>query len=120
MSIFQLSDLLYLQGKAGKPYLEFLCSQSLSVGVYVLPVGAVDHQSAHGEDEVYYAARGRGMLYLDDKEGGHDQRVEPGSVIFVGAGVEHRFHDISEDLVLVVFFAPPEGSRAKEKVRPAG
>ena len=33
--------------------------------------------------------------------------VEPGSVVFVPAGETHRFTDITEDLALVVVFAPP-------------
>ena len=32
-----------------------------------------------------------------------------GSVIFVERAVEHRFVDITEDLTVLVFFAPPEG-----------
>ena len=38
--------------------------------------------------------------------------VGPGSVVFVPAGEAHRFTDITEDLALVVVFAPPYGSRA--------
>ena len=34
--------------------------------------------------------------------------ISAGSVIFVAAEVEHRFHDIAEELVLLVFFAPAE------------
>jgi hypothetical protein len=30
--------------------------------------------------------------------------------VYVGATVPHRFHDIEEQLRLLVFFAPPEGS----------
>jgi hypothetical protein len=33
-------------------------------------------------------------------------------VVFVAASVPHRFHDITEQLEIVVFFAPPEGSAA--------
>jgi hypothetical protein len=33
-------------------------------------------------------------------------------VLFVPANEEHRFHDITEDLVLLVFFGPAYGSRA--------
>jgi hypothetical protein len=36
--------------------------------------------------------------------------VVPGSLIFVERAVEHRFVDITEDLTVLVFFAPPEGS----------
>ena len=38
--------------------------------------------------------------------------VGPGSVVFVPAGEPHKFTEISEDLALVVVFAPPYGSRA--------
>jgi mannose-6-phosphate isomerase-like protein (cupin superfamily) len=78
----------------------------LSVGLYRLAAGSQDRQQPHGEDEVYYAVSGRGRLRV----GADDQAVEPGTVAFVGARVDHRFHDITEDLTLLVFFAPAEGS----------
>jgi quercetin dioxygenase-like cupin family protein len=37
-----------------------------------------------------------------------DREVSVGSVIFVAAEVEHRFHDITEELAVLVFFAPAE------------
>jgi hypothetical protein len=33
--------------------------------------------------------------------------------VYVAAGVDHRFHDIAEDLALLVFFAPAEYSRSQ-------
>jgi quercetin dioxygenase-like cupin family protein len=42
--------------------------------------------------------------------GSDDQAVSAGSIIFVAANVEHRFYDISEELVVLVFFAPAESS----------
>ena len=47
---------------------------------------------------------GRGRFRV----GGHDRPVGPGSIIFVEAGAEHRFHTITEDLTVLVVFAPPE------------
>ena len=38
----------------------------------------------------------------------HDRPVGPGTIIFVEAGVEHRFHSITSDLTVLVVFAPPE------------
>ena len=38
--------------------------------------------------------------------------VGPGSVIYVPAGEEHRFTGVTEDLALIVIFAPPYGSRS--------
>jgi quercetin dioxygenase-like cupin family protein len=42
---------------------------------------------------------------------GEQQEVRAGSIVFVAAGVEHRFHDIAEDLLTLVFWAPPRHSR---------
>ena len=37
-------------------------------------------------------------------------REVAGSVIFAPPGLPHRFHSITEDLRLLVFFAPAEGT----------
>ncbi|MDQ6876886.1 MAG: cupin domain-containing protein [Candidatus Dormibacteraeota bacterium] len=85
---------------------EVLRSDLLSVGLYLLPAGATDDQEPHGEDEVYYVVRGRAVLRV----GVEDHPVQTGTLLFVPAMAVHFFHDISEELVLVVFWAPPEGS----------
>ncbi len=53
---------------------------------------------------MYYVLRGRARMRV----GAEDRAVGAGSVIFVAAEVEHRFHDIAEELALLVFFAPAE------------
>ena len=88
---------------------EVLRSDLLSVGVYTLQAGALDDQKPHDEDEVYYTVRGRSMFSVD----GGEHRVQPGTLLFVPAKAEHRFHDIEEELILVVFWAPPEGTGAR-------
>jgi mannose-6-phosphate isomerase-like protein (cupin superfamily) len=103
-NFFQISDLLKLREGAGKLYLEFLRVPALSAGVYVLPAGAPDPQRPHNEDELYYVIRGRARM----KVGEEQQEIGAGSVIFVGARVEHRFYDIEEELAVLVFFAPAE------------
>lgn len=80
-----------------------LRSDLLSVGVYVLPAGGLDGQLPHDEDEVYFAVRGRAKFRV----GGEDHPVEPGTLLFVAAKQAHHFHQIEEELVLVVFWAPP-------------
>jgi quercetin dioxygenase-like cupin family protein len=40
--------------------------------------------------------------------GGEDREVSAGSLIYVAAEVEHRFYDIEEEIVVLVFFAPAE------------
>jgi len=108
MDVRETSDLLDARRRAGKPYLEFLRVPSMSCGLYELPKGGPDRQRPHSEDEVYYVIRGRAQIRV----GSEDRTVRPGSVVFVPALMDHRFHDIEEDLALLVFFAPPEGTGA--------
>jgi mannose-6-phosphate isomerase-like protein (cupin superfamily) len=75
---------------------------AMSVGVYVLTAGSSDEQTPHDEDEVYYVVRGRAVLRIESSA----RAVGPGDCIFVAAGEDHRFQDISEDLELLVVFAP--------------
>ena len=109
MDAFELADLVAQQKDTGKRYLEFLRVPSLSVGLYALPAGDIDPQQPHDEDEVYYVAKGRAKIMV----AGEDHDIGPGSTVFIGAHVEHRFHSITEDLELIVFFAPPEGSSGR-------
>ncbi len=104
MKAFDIQSLQTQQAAANQLYLEFLRETSMSMGLYVLPAGGIDPQQPHAEDEVYYIISGRGMITVGDEL----QPVAAGSIIFVAAEVEHRFHDISEELVILVFFAPAE------------
>lgn len=104
MQLHALAELLAEQSAGPKAYLEFLRSDSLSVGLYVLHIGDIDRQHPHDEDEIYVVMSGRSRFTAGD-----DTRdVSPGDTIFVAAGVPHRFHDITADLQLIVVFAPPE------------
>ncbi|MGQ0604593.1 MAG: cupin domain-containing protein, partial [Anaerolineales bacterium] len=101
---YELAQLLEQRQAGGKLYLEFLRVPSLSVGIYSLKAGAADTQKPHTEDEVYYVLSGRGQIRVADE----DRSVQPGSMVFVAATVPHKFHSITEDLDLLVFFAPAE------------
>jgi mannose-6-phosphate isomerase-like protein (cupin superfamily) len=103
-NFYHLSELEQERTESGKLYLEFLRVPAMSAGLYVLPAGGTDPQSPHKEDELYYVVSGRARM----KVGSEDQTVTQGNVIFVAAGVEHRFYDISEELTVLVFFAPAE------------
>lgn len=85
-------------------YVEFLKIPSLRTGVYVLPAGGADPQTPHTQDEVYYVVRGLATLLV----AGERCPATPGDTLFVKAGVEHRFVDIREELVLLVFFSAAE------------
>jgi mannose-6-phosphate isomerase-like protein (cupin superfamily) len=80
----------------------------LSGGLYVLEAGATDPQSPHTEDELYVVMAGRARITVGDEV----RDVRAGSIVFVAAGVPHRFHDIAERLVILVVFGPAEYSRA--------
>ncbi|MFN3326393.1 MAG: cupin domain-containing protein, partial [Bryobacteraceae bacterium] len=41
---------------------------------------------------------------------GADHSVSGGTVVYVPAGVPHQFHSVVEDLRVLVFFAPAEGT----------
>jgi len=103
---FETGPLSAKQQESDKLYLEFLRVPSMSLGLYHLPAGGVDPQQPHSEDEVYYVVSGRGMIFV----GGENRPVQAGSIVFVAAQVEHRFHSIAEDLTILVFFAPAEYS----------
>ncbi len=111
MEAFELAELLTTQQSSGRLYHEFLHVPSLSMGLYVLPTGGTDPQQPHSEDEVYYIARGRGQIFV----GGENRLVTAGSIVFVAAGVEHRFHSIEDELHILVFFAPAEYANRPNK-----
>lgn len=90
----------------GHGYVDFFASAKLSVGLAIWRAGSTDRQQPHKEDEVYYVISGRGAILV----AGDERTVQAGSLVFVGAGVEHRFHDIKEDLRVLVFWAPPHSS----------
>jgi quercetin dioxygenase-like cupin family protein len=101
---YQVAEIDQQRAPAGKLYQEFLRVPAMSAGLYVLAPGSSDPQQPHHEDEMYYVVRGRARF-----RAGHDDReVSAGSVIYVAAEVEHRFHDIEEELAVLVFFAPAE------------
>jgi putative acetyltransferase len=111
MQTFALTQIVTQREKSGRAWLEFLRAGSLSMGIYHLKAGEPDPQQPHSEDEVYYVVSGRGKFRAD----GQEQIVGPGTLIFVEKGVAHRLEEISEDLTMLVFFAPPEGSLRKSQ-----
>ena len=100
----------YTAATGGEPnhWAEHMASADLSVGTYSILAGGFDDQEPHREDEIYVVQAGAATLVTDSGTA----EVRPGSVIFVPAGEGHRFTDITEGLALLVFFAPPYGSRA--------
>ncbi len=75
----------------------------LEVEVYA-PRGR-DPQQPHSRNEVYVVMKGRSMFV----DGADRYPVSSGDMIFVPAGVVHRFEDFSDDLAVWVFFYGPNG-----------
>jgi quercetin dioxygenase-like cupin family protein len=100
-ALFEVAELEQLQRQTDDPYYEFLRVPALNCGLYVLPAGSTDRQTPHPEDEVYVVLDGLGVFTVE----GADRTVQRGSVLYVKAGVDHRFHSISEDLSVLVFFS---------------
>jgi len=103
---FELAELLAARERASELYHECVRVPALSAGVYVLPAGGADPQQPHSEDELYYVVRGRGSIVVE----GERQPVAEGTLVFVPAQANHRFVEITEELVVLVFFAPAEST----------
>jgi mannose-6-phosphate isomerase-like protein (cupin superfamily) len=110
MEAHEIADVELRRRAHGRLYEEFVRRPSMSIGLYVLPAGGSDPQQPHAEDEAYLVLRGRARIRV----GAEDREVGPGSVVFVPARLEHRFHDILEELSIAVFFAPAEHSQRLE------
>lgn len=95
-----------LPGSKGERFVELLRHGTLSVELYA-PRGT-DPQTPHTRDEVYVVAHGRGQF----QNGADRHPFGPGDVLFVPAGVVHRFEEFSDDLAVWVFFYGPEGGEA--------
>jgi mannose-6-phosphate isomerase-like protein (cupin superfamily) len=96
-----------LPGPQGERFTALFQHGTLVVELYA-PRGR-DPQSPHTRDEVYVVARGSGWFV----NGPERERFGPGDLLFVPAGVVHRFEDFTDDLVVWVMFYGPEGGEAK-------
>jgi mannose-6-phosphate isomerase-like protein (cupin superfamily) len=92
-----------LPGSNGERYVELFSHGTLNVELYA-PRGT-DPQTPHTRDEVYVVIEGNGTF----RNGTERHPFERGDVLFVAAGVEHRFEEFSDDLAVWVFFYGPEG-----------
>jgi mannose-6-phosphate isomerase-like protein (cupin superfamily) len=91
----------------GAPFKELFQHGTLSVEVY-RPIG-VDRQSVHSRDELYVVIAGRGTFLCGDLR----LPFAPGDLLFVAAGMTHRFEDFTDDFsTWVVFYGPEGGEKA--------
>jgi mannose-6-phosphate isomerase-like protein (cupin superfamily) len=104
MKAFRLDELEAERAANDGAYLQFLRERNMSVGLYALDAGQLDPQLPHQQDEVYFVVSGRADITV----GTETTQVGRGSVIYVPAGVPHKFHHIAESLRVLVVFSPPE------------
>ncbi len=87
----------------GQRSVEVMTHGSMQVKFYA-PRGT-DQQTPHTRDELYVVARGSGTFINGDRR----HLFFTGDVLFVPAGVEHRFEDFTDDFGTWVIFYGPEG-----------
>ncbi|MHA1538183.1 MAG: cupin domain-containing protein [Alphaproteobacteria bacterium] len=87
----------------GMPSVSAFRHGTLEVKLYA-PRGE-DTQSPRTRDEIYVVVRGRGQATIASER----KAFGPSDILFVPAGVDHRFEDFSDDLALWVMFYGPEG-----------
>src|ERR1041385_232174 len=96
---FTVEDLsARLPGPAGERFAVAFERGTLSLELYA-PRGR-DPQKPHSRDEVYVVVTGRGTFSC----GPARESFGPGDVLFVPAGVVHRFEDFTDDLAVWVVF----------------
>src|SRR4051812_27254672 len=98
-----------IPGHRGARFVALFRHGTLSVELYA-PRGS-DPQQPHTRHAAYVVAPGKARLL----NAGVRPAFGPGDVLFVPAGVVHRFEDFSDDLAVWVFFYGPEGGE-----RPSG
>lgn len=93
-----------LAGRTGLQRFEYVIRHgSMKAGLYA-PQDR-DEQGPHRQDELYVVLTGSGRF----EKAGTVVDVGPGDLIFVEAGLEHRFMDFSADFTCWALFWGPAG-----------
>ena len=92
----------------GALFIKLMEHGSMSVEIY-RPV-KTDKQTPHLQDELYVIISGKGE-FLNN---GDLSAFKPGDVLFVPAGIGHRFENFTDDFATwVIFYGPGGGESAK-------
>lgn len=95
-----------IPGPNGERFAELFQHGTLQVELYA-PRGR-DNQGVHSRDEIYVVHRGEGWFVHGERR----DQFGPGDLLFVSAGVPHRFEDFRDDLIVWVLFYGPEGGES--------
>jgi mannose-6-phosphate isomerase-like protein (cupin superfamily) len=101
---FSIADAVkQLQKETDKKFTVLLQHGSMQVE-YFAPQN-IDTQTPHIQDEIYVITSGISNFYIN----GETISCKTGDVIFVPAGMEHRFVNFSDDFATWVIFYGPQG-----------
>jgi len=103
MDRLTISNAVKALQSSDKPFIELFNHGSMVVEYY--KPSEVDLQEPHTRDELYFIASGSGYFVNGDTR----EKFEPGEVLFVPAGVVHRFEEFTPDFATWVIFYGPEG-----------
>ncbi len=82
-----------------------------TMSVSVFAPKTTDFQTPHVQDELYVVMSGTGVFVANNIQ----CSFAPGDVIFVPAGIEHRFVEFTPDFATwVVFYGPLGGEKASD------
>jgi mannose-6-phosphate isomerase-like protein (cupin superfamily) len=112
-AVWSLADALAFHRDGGTAYSQFFEVPEMSAGIYALSAGEEDGQAPHVEDEIYYVISGKAEMLIDGKI----TPVETGATIFVAREIEHRFQNITEDMTILVIFAPRHDREESDRRR---
>ena len=90
-----------------KPFLVLFRRGDFSVELFA-PRGT-DTQQPHDQDEAYIVASGSGMFRRSEERVPFQQ----GDLLFVAAGIPHRFEEFTDDFQTWVIFFGPKGGQAE-------
>jgi len=91
----------------GETEAETMRKEAFSFHVMRFEPGDEDSMHAHAEDEIYCIDRGKATLVTEDES----IDVEPGDVVHLDPGTDHRFTDFDGEFVVTVMYAPAEDSQ---------
>jgi mannose-6-phosphate isomerase-like protein (cupin superfamily) len=105
-ALISLAAARALPAEALRQSMTLLRHGTLDLRLYRPPMP--DPQTPHKRDELYVVAEGSGSF----NRAGERFACAPGDVLFVAAGVEHRFEEVTPGFAVWVMFWGPDGGEA--------
>ena len=106
-----ISDALALVAKIREGVRSAFVFEHGSMQVKMYQPTDLDPQKPHTRDELYIIARGSGWFV----NGADRHAFHSGDMLFVPAGVEHRFDEFTADFCTWVMFYGPEGGERRDR-----